>query len=288
MNINMTAIPAAWRTKADPHIELLVRAFQETGLDNPKVLAYACASIARESSWNPRAENRSDRAAWTPYSGKGLAQVTLESNYRKISQFTGINFLGNPDLMFVPYYSLRAKAAHFTIHGMVPYIMRGEFEAAAGIYNAGNANYRSAYTRDVAIRTSEWLPVFSAPPVVNHGIGYPYGHDYNYTPPPPRHDAPPRLNEPPRYTPPAYPSPPSLAPVPPPSYIGPPRYNEPPRYNYAPPAATQPRIYIVQRGDRLASIAAHFGISLRTLLASNPQIRNPNLIKIGQMINIPV
>lgn len=287
MNINMAAIPSAWRTKASPHIELLVRAFQETGLGNPKVLAYACASIARESSWNPRAENRTDIAAWTPYSGKGLAQVTLESNYRKISEFTGINFLGNPDLMFVPYYSLRAKAAHFIIHGMIPHIMQGNFEAAAGIYNAGRANYRSAYTREVAMRTPEWLPVFSPPPAFNHDVGYPYGHDYNYTPPASRYNSPPRLNEPPRLTQPVYPSPPSLAPVPQPSHIGPPRYNEPPRYSHELPAIAQSRIYIVQRGDRLASIAAHFGISLRTLLSSNPQIHNPNLIKIGQMINIP-
>lgn len=44
--------------------------------------------------------------------------------------------------------------------------------------------------------------------------------------------------------------------------------------------------YIVQSGDTLSGIARQFGLTLNQLLALNPQISNPNLIQIGQVINV--
>jgi len=45
--------------------------------------------------------------------------------------------------------------------------------------------------------------------------------------------------------------------------------------------------YRVKSGDTLSAIAAAHGVSLKSLEAANPQIRNPNLIYHGQNINIP-
>lgn len=45
--------------------------------------------------------------------------------------------------------------------------------------------------------------------------------------------------------------------------------------------------YTVKKGDTLSAIAKKYGITLEALLKANPQIKNPNLIKIGQVINIP-
>lgn len=45
--------------------------------------------------------------------------------------------------------------------------------------------------------------------------------------------------------------------------------------------------YTVQKGDTLGKIAARTGISLSSLLAVNPQIYNPSLIYVGQVINLP-
>lgn len=45
-------------------------------------------------------------------------------------------------------------------------------------------------------------------------------------------------------------------------------------------------IYIVRRGDTLSGIAAHFGISLRTIERLNPQISNYNLIYVGERIHV--
>lgn len=45
--------------------------------------------------------------------------------------------------------------------------------------------------------------------------------------------------------------------------------------------------YIVKRGDTLYKIAASFGITLSYLEDINPQIQNPNLIHVGERINVP-
>jgi LysM repeat protein len=43
----------------------------------------------------------------------------------------------------------------------------------------------------------------------------------------------------------------------------------------------------VQPGETLSKIANQFNITLQELLAVNPQIANPNLIMIGEVINVP-
>jgi SLT domain-containing protein len=45
--------------------------------------------------------------------------------------------------------------------------------------------------------------------------------------------------------------------------------------------------YTVQSGDTMASIAAHFGVTLAALEAANPQISNPNMISVGQVLTLP-
>ena len=46
-------------------------------------------------------------------------------------------------------------------------------------------------------------------------------------------------------------------------------------------------VYIVRKGDTLWGIAKRYGVALTTLIASNPQIKNPNLIYPGDRVNIP-
>lgn len=56
--------------------------------------------------------------------------------------------------------------------------------------------------------------------------------------------------------------------------------------NYYPPPATG-GTYIVQVGDTLAKIASRAGTTVSAILAVNPQIYNPNVIYVGQVINMP-
>ncbi len=45
--------------------------------------------------------------------------------------------------------------------------------------------------------------------------------------------------------------------------------------------------YVVQPGDTLANIGSRYGLSVNQILAVNPQICNPNVIYVGQTINLP-
>jgi LysM repeat protein len=45
--------------------------------------------------------------------------------------------------------------------------------------------------------------------------------------------------------------------------------------------------YVVQYSDTLGKIAARIGSTVSAILAVNPQIWNPNLIYVGQVINLP-
>jgi lipoprotein-anchoring transpeptidase ErfK/SrfK len=52
------------------------------------------------------------------------------------------------------------------------------------------------------------------------------------------------------------------------------------------PAPDTGAVYYVRRGDTLANIAGRYGVSLQALMSAN-NIRNPNLIYVGQRLVIP-
>ncbi len=53
------------------------------------------------------------------------------------------------------------------------------------------------------------------------------------------------------------------------------------------PAPT-PQVYVVAKGDTMSRIAKKFGVTVEELTAANPQVKNPNKIKIGDELTIPV
>lgn len=54
-----------------------------------------------------------------------------------------------------------------------------------------------------------------------------------------------------------------------------------------PPQAIGAFTYTVQSGDTLRIIAQRFGLNIFALVEANPQITNPSLISVGQVLNIP-
>ena len=56
---------------------------------------------------------------------------------------------------------------------------------------------------------------------------------------------------------------------------------------FIPTAENSSQQYTVISGDSMYKIANKFGITLAELINANPQISNPNIIQIGQVINIP-
>ncbi len=54
-----------------------------------------------------------------------------------------------------------------------------------------------------------------------------------------------------------------------------------------PPAPT-PQVYVVAKGDTMSKIAKKFGVTVEQIMAANPKIKNPDRIKVGDQITIPV
>ena len=61
--------------------------------------------------------------------------------------------------------------------------------------------------------------------------------------------------------------------------------NTPPPTQPPPPPGGQ--VYYAQRGDTLRKIAARYGTTVDAILKVNPNIKNPNIIYVGQAITIP-
>ena len=58
-------------------------------------------------------------------------------------------------------------------------------------------------------------------------------------------------------------------------------------YDAPMPAAPKFGKHVVKKGDTLWAIARRNGISLKALIAANPQIANPNMIFPGQVVKLP-
>jgi len=54
-----------------------------------------------------------------------------------------------------------------------------------------------------------------------------------------------------------------------------------------PTAAPTQRIYVVQSGDTLGSIATSFGVTVQAIMNANVGLTNPSLINVGQVLIIP-
>lgn len=61
----------------------------------------------------------------------------------------------------------------------------------------------------------------------------------------------------------------------------------PPAEPPAPAPDPEPKTYKVKKGDTLSKIAKAHKVTLKKLIAANPQIKNPDLIHPGDIINIP-
>lgn len=61
----------------------------------------------------------------------------------------------------------------------------------------------------------------------------------------------------------------------------------PPGEDPPPPAPATEHTYTVRPGDTLSGIADQFGDTVAQLLDANPGLTNPNLIDVGQVVNLP-
>ncbi|BDS13045.1 glycoside hydrolase family 19 protein [Aureispira anguillae] len=106
-------------------IRLIVRAFDKYGDKDLNKLAYILATARYESNFRPIEErraapsqtevyNRQNRYWGTGYWGRGFVQLTHQKNYRKMSDFLGVDLVKNPSLALDPN-----NAAKILVYGML-------------------------------------------------------------------------------------------------------------------------------------------------------------------------
>ncbi|SEA13175.1 glycoside hydrolase family 19 protein [Bizionia paragorgiae] len=102
----------------------IINAFDKYGDGDGSKLAYIIATAWHESRLRPIKEWRAslgtplraiqDKYWHTGFYGRGFVQLTWQNNYRKMSEFLGVDLVNNPDLALKPEY-----ATKILVYGMV-------------------------------------------------------------------------------------------------------------------------------------------------------------------------
>lgn len=127
----IAAIEMGWKTLDAEQIDSvheIFQAWERYGDGDNRKLAYIFATAIHESGLKPIKEYRAAPGSslydiqnkyWgTGYFGRGFVQLTHESNYRKMSDFIGVDLVSNPDKALKPDI-----AAKILVYGM----MNGSF-----------------------------------------------------------------------------------------------------------------------------------------------------------------
>ena len=149
------ATPSAQITTSSAQLsnDPLTNAFKAEGINDPRVLAYAKATMEHETAgtnapideyggpeyWQ-RYEGRRDLGNIQPgdgikYHGRGYIQLTGRENYRVMGQRIGVDLENNPDLALRPDIAAKIMAAFFVDRGVADLASQGNFYAARGPVN---------------------------------------------------------------------------------------------------------------------------------------------------------
>lgn len=96
------------------------------------------------------------------FRGSGPGQVTGRGNFARAQRLTGIDFLGNPDLMRAAFEGMEATLALWQAWGMNKY--KGGSRASRKKWNGGShglAEYQAAYKRAMQLKLS--VPIKATP-----------------------------------------------------------------------------------------------------------------------------
>jgi putative chitinase len=100
---------------------------------NPRLLA--------DSVYGSRYGNRLGTDDGYNFRGRGFIQVTFRSWYQQLSAVTGLDLVGNPNLVNGPLHFLEVGAAFWKIDGINVYADRNDFRGETLRLNGGYTNY---------------------------------------------------------------------------------------------------------------------------------------------------
>jgi len=92
------------------------------------------------------------------FRGRGFIQVTFRGWYEKLSAATGLDLVGNPDLLNDPEHFLEAGAAFWKIDGISAFANRGDFRGETLRLNGGYINMPARLQWRAVWRSALGLP----------------------------------------------------------------------------------------------------------------------------------
>lgn len=113
--------------------------------------------------YNGRMGNRPNSDDGYTYRGRGATQTTGHDGYAALAEVTGLDLLGNPDLVNDVRYFLESAAADFVKCGCLPFARRGDIEGVTHHLNGGLTNLASRKAWTAKFRSA--MAVVVAKPV---------------------------------------------------------------------------------------------------------------------------
>jgi putative chitinase len=96
---------------------------------NPQALA--------NKVYNGRMGNKvGSNDGWT-YRGRGASQTTGKEGYQRVAKATGIDVVGNPDLIINPHFFLLCGVSDFVNCGCLPYAKKDDLVGVSAMLNVG-------------------------------------------------------------------------------------------------------------------------------------------------------
>lgn len=124
--------------------QIIIDAFKEQGITDPKVLAYALATVQHETAgtFRPIEEyggreqaRRLGYSGGENYYGRGYIQLTHDYNYKDIGDKIGVDLVNNPELALQPEVAAKIMATFFKDRGVDKLVSEKGYEAGRGPIN---------------------------------------------------------------------------------------------------------------------------------------------------------
>ncbi len=88
------------------------------------------------------------------FKGRGLIQITGRANYQKVSNYFGVDFVGNPDWLESPEWACRSAAWFWKMHGCNELADKEDFKAITKRINGGYTGFQERlgyYTKALTV-----------------------------------------------------------------------------------------------------------------------------------------
>ncbi|NLU83756.1 hypothetical protein HCA44_13320 [Rhodococcus sp. HNM0569] len=161
-------VPQVSRDQLAGYVAPLNAALAHAGIDSPLRKAAFISQLVVESdsfrtfeeyASGSAYEGRSDLGNTQPgdgtrYKGRGAIQVTGRHNYEQVSQYTGIDFIANPELMASPENAFSTAAWYWTSRNLNGAADTAGIEKVSRLVNGGThglAQRIDSFTRGLAV-----------------------------------------------------------------------------------------------------------------------------------------